>query len=32
MRFRGQYNTQHHVNVYIGDFKEDMTAIGSYVC
>ena len=31
-RYRGQYNTQHHVNVYIGDCKEDMTVIGSYVC
>ena len=31
-RYKGQCNTQHRLNVYIGDFKEDMTAISSYVC
>ena len=31
-RYIGQYNTQHHLNVYIGDCKEDMTVISSYVC
>ena len=32
MRYKGQNNTQHRLNVYIGDCKEDMTAITSYVC
>ena len=31
-RYKGQNNTQHRLNVYIGDCKEDMTAISSYVC
>ena len=31
-RLKGQNNTQHRLNAYIGDCKEDMTAINSYVC
>ena len=31
-RYKGQNNTQHRLNVYIWDCKEDMTAISSYVC
>ena len=31
-RYKGQYNTQHRLNIYIGDCKEDMAAISSYVC
>ena len=30
-RYKGQYNNQHRLNVYIGDCKEDMTAIRRYV-
>ena len=31
MIYKGQNNTQHRLNVYIGDCKEDMTAISTYV-
>ena len=31
-RYKGQYNIQHRLNLYIGDSKEDMTAINSYAC
>ena len=31
-RYKGQNNTQRRLNVYIGDCKEDMTVISSYVC
>ena len=31
-RYKGQYNTQHRLNVYIRDCTEAMTAISSYVC
>ena len=30
--YKGQNNTQYRLNVDIGDFKEDMAAISSYVC
>ena len=32
MRYKGQNNTQHRLKAYIGDGKEDMTVISSYVC
>ena len=31
-RYKGQFNTQQRLNVYIEGCKEDMTAISSYVC